>query len=172
MSRSIFRFSSRAAFSLLWGASLSGFVLGSGAAQAEDARTGTEPEPRVEDTAKASAEIIFTGFSRHADQGASIFVRMTGEVPVQTERAGKRLTYRLNGARLKLQNNQNPLPTEYFGPPVSNVALVPSSTGVDLVIDLSGSPGEAGPTHRYALQGGIATLHVELPPAELSKAAP
>lgn len=172
MSRSISRFSSKAAFSLLLGALLSGLVLGSGAAQAEDARAGTEPEARAADAVPASAEIIFTGFARHPDQGASIFVRMTGEVPVQAERAGKRLTYRLNGARLKLQNNQNPLPTEHFGPPVSNVALVPSSTGVDLVIDLSGSPGQAGPTHRYALQGGIATLHVELPPAELSQASP
>jgi hypothetical protein len=170
MSRTLSRFSSRAAFSLLVGASLSALLLGSGAARAEEISAATEPQ--AQGAAAVGAEVIFTGFARHPDQGASIFVRMTGEVPVQAERVGKRLTYRLNGAKLKLQNNQNPLPTEYFGPPVSNVALVPSSTGVDLVIDLSGNPGQAGPTHRYALQGGIATLHVELPPAELSKTSP
>lgn len=112
-----------------------------------------------------AVEVIFTGYVRRTDKGASIFVRMTGEVPVEEERAGRRLTYRLSGAKLGVRNNANPLPTGYFGPPVSNVALVPSSTGVDLVIDLSAGPDEAAPKHRFVNGGQLSTLVVELPPA-------
>lgn len=86
-------------------------------------------------------------------------------MPVEAERAGRRLTYRLSGAKLGVRNNANPLPTGYFGPPVSNVALVPSSTGVDLVIDLSAGPEEAAPKHRFVNGAQLATLVVELPPA-------
>jgi hypothetical protein len=115
--------------------------------------------------AQPAVEVIFTGFSRRADKGASIIVRMTGEVPVAVDRVGRRITYRLAGAKLGVPNNGNPLPTEYFGPPVSHVALVPSSEGVALVIDLSADPDQNGPTHRVVSSAGIATLHVELPPA-------
>lgn len=115
--------------------------------------------------AQPAVEVIFTGFARRADKGASIFVRMTGEVPVAVDRAGRRITYRLAGAKLGVPNNGNPLPTEHFGPPVSHVALVPSSEGVALVIDLSSDPDQNSPTHRVASSAGITTLLVELPPA-------
>jgi hypothetical protein len=125
-----------------------------------------DPKPASPQAAEhATVEVIFTGFSRRPDKGASIFVRMTGEVPVALDRAGRRLTYRLAGAKLGVPNNGNPLPTEHFGPPVSHVSLVPSAQGVDLVIDLSSDPDQAGPTHRVVASDGLATLHVELPPA-------
>lgn len=136
---------------------------------------GSEPALAESTPSKAAAqgdiekslavEVIFTGFVRRTDKGASIFVRMTGEVPVEAERAGRRLTYRLSGAKLGVRNNANPLPTGFFGSPVSNVALVPSSTGVDLVIDLSAGPDDAAPKHRFVNGGQLATLVVELPPA-------
>ncbi|MEY2931997.1 MAG: hypothetical protein RL033_2746 [Pseudomonadota bacterium] len=127
------------------------------AAWAEDAPHAAAAQPTV--------EVIFTGFSRRADNSASIFVRMTGEVPVAVDRVGRRITYRLAGAKLGVPNNGNPLPTEFFGPPVSHVALVPSSDGVALVIDLSSDPDQNSPTYRVASSAGISTLHVELPPA-------
>jgi hypothetical protein len=138
-------------------------ALGFGSASAEN------PGPKAialaqEAPAAPAVEVIFTGFARHLDKGASIFVRMTGEVPVEADRAGRRLTYRLSGAKLGVANNANPLPTEHFGPPVSNVALVASSAGVDLVIDLSNKPNQAPATHRLVSHGGLATLVVELPP--------
>ena len=114
--------------------------------------------------AQPAVEVIFTGFARRPDKGASIFVRMTGEVPVAVDRAGRRITYRLAGAKLGVPNNGNPLPTEHFGPPVSHVALVPSSEGVALVIDLTADPDQNAPTHRVASSAGLATLLVELPP--------
>jgi hypothetical protein len=114
----------------------------------------------------STVEILFTGFVRRPDKGASVFVRMTGEVPIVLERVGRRLTYRLSGAKLGVPNGGNPLPTEHFGPPVSHVAMVAGPQGVDLVIDLSSDPDQAGPTHRVVLSDGMATLHVELPPAQ------
>lgn len=111
-----------------------------------------------------AVEVIFTGFARRTDKGASIFVRMTGEVPVAVEQSGRRLVYHLSGAKLGVRNNANPLPTGLFGPPVSNVALVPGSGTVDVVIDLTDDPGDKVPPHRVVLQSGIATLVIELPP--------
>jgi hypothetical protein len=143
----------------------------SGAALLPSAPALAGAPPRPVPAAQADAaehpavEVIFAGFSRRADKGASIFVRMTGEVPVALDRAGRRLTYRLSGAKLGVPNSGNPLPTEHFGPPVSHVALVPSTTGVDLVIDLSSDPEGDAPAPRLVSSGGLSTLHVDLPPA-------
>jgi hypothetical protein len=133
------------------------------ASEARDARLalaeGAAPAP-----AAAQVEVIFTGFARRTDKGVSIFVRMTGEVPVAVEQSGRRLIYHLSGAKLGVRNNANPLPTGQFGPPVSNVALVPGNGTVDVVIDLTDDPGDKAPPHRVMSQAGIATLVVELPP--------
>jgi hypothetical protein len=115
--------------------------------------------------AASPVEVIFTGFARRMDKGASVFVRMTGEVPVSVEHTGRRFVYRLAGARLGVKNNANPLPTGQFGPPVSNVALVAANGAVDVVIDLTSDPGEKAPAYRVVVQSGIATLVIELPPA-------
>jgi hypothetical protein len=130
---------------------------------------GAQPGARValaegDAAAPATVEVIFTGFARRTDKGASIFVRMTGEVPVLVIEAGRRLVYRLTGAKLGVKNNANPLPTGSFGPPVVNVALVAGNGSVDVVIDLTSDPGERAPVYRVVSQGGIATLVVELPP--------
>jgi hypothetical protein len=154
---------SKAVCSLLSGVSL----LGLGAPVASAEPPAPKAAPMSAEAAHAPVEIIFTGFSRRADKGATIFVRMTAEVPVLANRVGQRVTYRLSGAKLGVANNANPLPTEHFGPPVSNVALVPFSAGVDLVIDLSGGSDAAIPTYRFLAQGGLATLQVELPPVVL-----
>jgi hypothetical protein len=142
----------------LGAALLTGVALG----LAPSALAADPPRPAA---TQSAVEVIFTGFARRADKSASIFVRMTGEVPVAVDRAGRRITYRLTGAKLGVPNNGNPLPTEHFGPPVSHVALVPSNDGVALVIDLSSDPDQNAPTHRVASSAGLATLLVELPPA-------
>jgi hypothetical protein len=114
--------------------------------------------------APASVEVIFTGFARRVDKGASIFVRMTGEVPVAVEQSGRRFIYRLSGAKLGVRNNANPLPTGQFGPPVSNVALVAGNGSVDVVVDLTTDPGDKAPVFRVVSQSRLATLVIELPP--------
>jgi len=151
--------------------SLWALAVSSGAALLPSAPALADAPPQAVSAAKADAaepsavEVIFAGFSRRADKSASIFVRMTGEVPVALDRAGRRLTYRLSGAKLGVPNSGNPLPTEHFVPPVSNVALVPSAAGVDLIIDLSSDPDGDGPAPRIVSSGGLSTLHVDLPAA-------
>jgi hypothetical protein len=115
--------------------------------------------------APAPVEVIFTGFARRVDKGVSIFVRMTGEVPVVVEQSGRRMIYRLTGAKLGVANNANPLPTGQFGPPVSNVALVRGPSSVDVVLELTNDPGDKPPTYRVVTQSGISTLVIELQPA-------
>jgi hypothetical protein len=144
---------------------LAALVLGSSEARAADPAPNAAKPPAAPDEATPAARVTFTGFVRRMDKGASIFVRLTGEVPVVEERAGRRIVYHLTGAKLGVPNNGNPLPTEHFGPPVSHVALLPSNGGVDLVIDLVREPEGSGPTHRMVTQGKLATLHVDLPPA-------
>jgi hypothetical protein len=142
--------------------------LSAAAVPAEDPqrpRALAEAEPPTPAPAQTPVEVIFTGFARRTDKGASIFVRMTGEVPVVVEQSGRRLVYRLTGAKLGVKNNANPLPTGSFGPPVASVALVAGNGAVDVVIDLTSDPGENPPTHRVVSQSGISTLIVQLPPA-------
>jgi len=150
-----------------WRSALGAVLLGGAGALfvAPSARAEGTPAAGARAADHSTVEVLFTGFVRRPDKGASIFVRMTGEVPVALERVGRRLTYRLSGAKLGVPNGGNPLPTEHFGPPVSHVAMVASAQGVDLIIDLSSDPDQAGPTHRVVMSEGMATLHVELPPA-------
>lgn len=140
-----------------------GVLLASASAGADSPR-GPLPLTEAPPPAAAPVEVIFTGVARRVDKGVSIFVRMTGEVPVSVEHSGRRLVYHLAGAKLGVPNNANPLPAGQFGPPVSNVALVAADGAVDVVIDLTSEPGDAAPTHRVGSQSGLATLVIELPP--------
>lgn len=120
----------------------------------------------VEPAPAPPVEVIFTGFARRRDKSAAIFVRMTGEVPVAVERAGRRVVYRLSGAKLGVANNSNPLPTGHFGSPVASVSIVPSEGSVSVVIELTDDPGEKLSTHRIVSQARLATLIIELPASE------
>ena len=141
-----------------------GVLLASASAGADSPR-GPLPLTEAPPPAAAPVEVIFTGVARRVDKGVSIFVRMTGEVPVSVEHSGRRLVYHLAGAKLGVPNNANPLPAGQFGPPVSNVALVAADGAVDVVIDLTSEPpGDAAPAHRVGSQSGLATLVIELPP--------
>lgn len=140
-----------------------GVLLASASAGADSPLPLTEAPPPAD--APAPVEVIFTGVARRVDKGVSIFVRMTGEVPVSVEHSGRRLVYHLAGAKLGVPNNANPLPAGQFGPPVSNIALVAADGAVDVVIDLTSEPpGDAAPAHRVGSQSGLATLVIELPP--------
>jgi hypothetical protein len=147
------------------GAALAALVLGAPLAVAGDSPAAQPPAGGAPASAAAPVEVIFTGVARRTDKGASVFVRMTGEVPVAVERSGRRVVYRLAGAKLGVKNNANPLPTGEFGPPVSSVALVPANGAVDVVIDLTSDPGDKAPAYRLVSQSKLATLVVDLPPA-------
>ena len=132
-------------------------VLCASAALADDSK-GQSAEPA------ADVEVLYTGYTKNSDHSTSVFVRMTGEVPVAPARAAQQLTYRLTGARLKAHNNLNPLLTEHFGPPVSRISLVSGKDGVDLVIDLSAPASSDDPAYRMLARDGQATLLVTFPP--------
>lgn len=132
-------------------------VLCASAALADDSQ-GQNAEPA------AGVEVLYTGYTKNADHSTSVFVRMTGEVPVAPARAAQQLTYRLTGARLKAHNNLNPLLTEHFGPPVSRISLISGKDGVDLVIDLSAPASSSDPPYRMVARDGQATLLVTFPP--------
>lgn len=134
-------------------------------AHAAEPRPNAANDGGAGDEETKAARILFTGFVRRSNQSATIFVRLTSEVPVTVERAGRRVVYHLEGAKLGVANSGNPLPTEHFGPPVSHVALVSHAAGVDLVIDLTREPGPDAPKHRVGSQGSLTTLHIDLPPA-------
>ena len=159
---SIVRFTGAALTALSLGVPL---ALAEGEPTAGGARQKLASDVAAPTPAPAAVEVIFTGFARRTDQGASVYVRMTGEVPVAVEQSGRRLIYRLSGAKLGVKNNANPLPTGEFGPPVSNVALVATTGGVDVVIDLTSDPGDKVPAYRVVSQSKLATLVVDLPPA-------
>jgi hypothetical protein len=128
---------------------------------AEDKNATTDTAPGV--------EVLYTGYTKNADHSTSVFVRMTGEVPVAQARAAQQLTYHLTGARLKAHNNLNPLLTEHFGPPVSRISLISGKDGVDLVIDLSAPTNGVDPaSHRVVARDGQATLLVTFPPPNAS----
>jgi hypothetical protein len=127
-------------------------------ASAEDGKNTAE-------AGEAGVEVLYTGYSKNADHSTSVFVRMTGEVPVAAAQRPQQLTYRLTGARLRAANNLNPLVTEHFGPPVSRISLVSAKDGVDLVIELS-APSTNGDSasYRMASRDGQSTFTVSFPP--------
>jgi hypothetical protein len=132
-------------------------ILCASAALADDSKAqSAEPAPGV--------EVLYTGYTKNADRSTSVFVRMTGEVPVAPARAAQQLTYHLTGARLKAHNNLNPLLTEHFGPPVSRISLIAAKDGVNLVIDLSAPASPDDPAYRMLAREGQATLLVTFPP--------
>jgi hypothetical protein len=131
-------------------------ALCAGSAGAEEAKPAPAAAPGV--------EVLYTGYTKNADHSASVFVRMTGEVPVETAQRPQQLTYHLSGARLKAPNNLNPLLTEHFGPPVSRISLVTAKDGVDLVIDLSAPSNGSDPaSYKMLSRDGQSTLLVSFP---------
>jgi len=128
------------------------------------AATTAAAEETAPPAEKPPVEVIFTGFARHADRGATVFVRLTGEVQVAPLLRGQQLTYHMGGARLAAANNKNPLLTEHFGPPVSRISLVTVKDGVDLVIELTSQTPSVDPAaFRLIARDGLATLQVDLP---------
>jgi hypothetical protein len=128
-----------------------------GSASAEDTKSADAPSA-------PDVEVLYTGYAKNADHSTSVYVRMTGEVPVAAAQRAQQFTYHLTGARLKAHNNLNPLVTEHFGPPVSRISLVAAKDGVDLVIDLTvPTSGEPAP-YKMSSRDGQSTLLVSFPP--------
>ncbi len=137
-----------------------------------------------------AAEITFTGYRSLATGGGVLFVEMTKSVEVEVEHKGRRVEYRLVGARVPLRNNRNPLLLRDFDANATSARLVNEKVKGDkrgkrgkrgkhtpqvvrLVVDLR---SDAVPPHRIVQRGQGYALEIVLPgaqgtPSSSSKAA-
>jgi hypothetical protein len=127
------------------------------------------------------ANVTFTGFRRLSDGRALLYVELTARVNVTVVQKPGGVTYRLEGARVALKNNRNPLLTSAFETSLLSARLVvPKASSkkghgkststeaphVDLVLSLR--PG-ASPTHTMSERAGGAVLEITIPVATGSK---
>lgn len=119
--------------------------------------------------------ITFTGFRRLADGRALLYVELTSKVPLSVMQQPSGVVYRLEGARVALKNNKNPLLTGAFATNLLSARLVtpraprhakrrgketnPGSY-VDLVLDLRSG---VTPTHVMSERAGGAVLEITIP---------
>lgn len=123
-------------------------------------------EPRLAEelagkrTADVGPEITFSGYKALPDGRGILFVELTEPAPIEIERAGRVIEYRLVGARVPLRNNRNPLLLRDFNSSALSAVLVPDKKAVRLVVTLRAS---VSPTHKLQARGAGAVLEIELP---------
>ncbi len=71
-----------------------------------------------------------------ADGASHLFVELTQNVEVEEKRAGNRVTYFLKHARVLHRNNENTLVTVFFNTPVDRARLLPTTGGLNFIVDL------------------------------------
>jgi hypothetical protein len=111
---------------------------------------------------EAGTEITFTGYQALPGGRGIVFVELTDLVPVEVNRTGQVVEYKLLGTRVPLRNNRNPLYLRDFSSSALSAQLVQDKKhkAVKLVITLRGN---VQPTHRISARGRGAVLEVELP---------
>jgi hypothetical protein len=85
---------------------------------------------RLEESPSPGAEVTFSGFEEHDDGTSRIFVKLSGEVPVEVQVKGTRAEFLLKGATIPARNNKNPLLAQHFGSMVLSARLVPERVHV------------------------------------------
>ncbi|HET9932047.1 MAG TPA: hypothetical protein VFQ35_15195 [Polyangiaceae bacterium] len=120
--------------------------------------------------------VTFTGFRRLSDGRALLYVELSAKVPVSVLRQQGAVIYRLEGARVALKNNKNPLLTGAFATNLLSARLVtpkparkgkgrakePSTRYVDVVLNLRAG---VTPTHVMSDRPGGAVLEITIPAA-------
>jgi len=125
--------------------------------------------------------VTYTGFRRLSDGRALVYVELTAKVPVTVHPQPGGVIYRLEGARVALKNNKNPLLTGAFETNLLSARLVvpkashkkgqrkassAESTHVDLVLSLRSG---ASPTHIMNERAGGAVLEITIPAGTAAK---
>jgi hypothetical protein len=121
------------------------------------------------------SNITFTGFRMLADGRALLFVELSAKVPVTVVKQKDGVVYQLEGARVALKNNKNPLITSGFSSDLLSARLVvphaSRSKGktrkkadvvmprVDLVLTLRSN---VAPTHVMTERAGGAVLELTI----------
>ena len=109
--------------------------------------------------------VTFAGFHVFESGRSRIFVKLTGDVPVEAKHGGKKAAFVLRGASVGVRNNKNPLLTQHFASSVLSARLVPSDDAVTLSVVLRDS---VTPSHRVARhQDGSVTVHFDFPAPSL-----
>ncbi len=92
--------------------------------------------PRIKHYPPGTPIATYPGFQMLAGGRSLVWVSVSHSVPVRVERAAGRVVYSLEGARVEVRNNTNALVTTHFVTPVARVQLVPTATGMQLVVEL------------------------------------
>lgn len=145
--------------------SLAALSVASAAWAGEPVCEGPEVSHRCSTTETADSPeapvVTFSGLRVYEDGSSTVFVTLTAETPVEFSQAGKTLSFVLTGAKVRLQNNQNPLLAKYFHSNVVKVRLGNTRDGVLLTIDLR---TEVATHHALTKQGSGAVLRIDVPP--------
>ena len=110
----------------------------------------------------------YPGFRMLSGGESLVWLSVSRAVPVRAERSAGRVVYSLEGARVEVRNNTNALVTTHFPSPVSRVQLVPTATGMQLVVELR-EPVELTHTVSSGPRGTM-ILRVEAPPSAVTPA--
>jgi hypothetical protein len=113
-------------------------------------------------------EITFSGFISRNDGSSTVYVELTGQVPVEVSQGDRSVTYTLRGAKVVLKNNKNPLLTRDFTTAVTSARLVPDkkAKSTRLVVELR---EPVTPTHKMVSRGRGFVLEVDFPPPKAAK---
>ncbi len=144
--------SARFALALGLGLGLASCLVAPGSARA----AATSAKPSKE------ALVTFAGFQAHADGSSQLWVDMTERRNVQVTQKGMSLVYLIEGANIRIRNNENPLRAEYFSANVLSAKLDRTKQGVTFTVTL-----RTATETRFRIVDqatGTASLQVEVPP--------
>jgi hypothetical protein len=117
--------------------------------------------------AKEDGAVVMHSEARVGDDGsATLRVELSKKVPVQKSVAGTEVRFFLEGARITIKNNKNPLLAQHFSTNVVSAEVVPSKTGVTVVLRLRQPVALEAQVVDQA--GGASTVRVDIPALEKS----
>lgn len=120
------------------------------------------PKPRqVAPRTDGAPVATYVGYRQLGGDRVLVYVDLTDAPGVELTTRGRTLEYTLQGTRVTLRNNRNPLLARHFDSVVESAQLVPAGKNVKLVIQLR---ADAEPVSRVVRHAGGATLEVELSP--------
>ncbi len=125
--------------------------------------------PLAKKTKEDGAVVTYTGLRVHDDGSATLRVELSKKVPVQKSVTGTEVRFFLEGARITIKNNKNPLLAQHFSTNVVSAEVVPSKAGVTIVLRLRQPAALEAQVVDQA--GGASTVRVDIPAPEKSTTA-
>ena len=139
-------------------------------------KRGVHPK-RAQDSQDALPNVTYTGFRVLKDGRAVVYVEISSKVPVTVQKQKNLVIYELEGARVALKNNRNPLLTSGFATILESARLLvvkparaaktkraraaeSGPSRVQLVLQLR---EDATPTHTLSERPSGALLEITLP---------